>query len=183
MKPLSWIVLLFSIEATCFAQAPDPDAQASKFTLSSSAIGKDNVLPPEFTGDGAGISPPLKWTKGPAGTKSYAVIMHHIDREGLVKWYWTLWDIPPSVTELPKNSKKIGTLGTNEMNRDLAYAPPHSKGPGTRTYVITVYALLAVPKLDVPAWRVNRAVLLTAMKGLILDQAELKVTHTSKGNP
>lgn len=157
-------------------------SRPSKMTLTSPAVKSDGVLPTEFTGDGDGISPPLRWSKGPVGTKSYAVIMHHIDRAGVAKWYWTVWNIPASVTSLPKDSRKIGVLGTNGINRELAYAPPHSKGPGRKEYTITVYALAGEPKIDQPAYRVNREVLLAAMKGLILDSAELKVSHDSKGS-
>jgi Raf kinase inhibitor-like YbhB/YbcL family protein len=141
-------------------------------------MGTDNVFPKEFTGDGAGISPPLSWKKGPEGTKSYAVIMHHVDREGKTKWYWTLWDIPAEVTSLPKNSTKIGTIGSNEMSRVPGYGPPNSKGPGTKVYTITIYALSDKPTFAVPAYRVNREVLLDAMKRLILDTSELKVSHS-----
>lgn len=156
-----------------------PDA--SKMTLRSPAVKSDGVLPTEFTGDGVGISPPLEWSKGPAGTKSYAIVMHHIDREGVAKWYWTLWNIPATVTSLPKDSRRIGVLGTNGINRELAYAPPHSKGPGKKEYTITVYAVSDTLKLDHPANRVDREVLLRAIKGLVLDSAELKVSHDSKG--
>ena len=43
---------------------------------------------------GENVSPALSWTNPPEGTKSYTVIMHHIDPEGKTKWYWTLYNIP-----------------------------------------------------------------------------------------
>jgi phosphatidylethanolamine-binding protein (PEBP) family uncharacterized protein len=82
---------------------------------------------------------------------------------------------------LPKNVQGVGTLGNNSVNRRLGYAPPHSKGPGAKTYVLTVYALSAPIQLSVPPAEVNREVLLTAMKDLILDSAELKVTYDRTG--
>jgi len=57
------------------------------FQLRSPAFIDGGVLPIEFTGDGEGISPPLAWTAGPPGTKGYALIMSHVDREGRTKWY------------------------------------------------------------------------------------------------
>ena len=35
-----------------------------------------------YTGDGTGVTPPLEWSGAPAGTKSYALIMHHTDAQG-----------------------------------------------------------------------------------------------------
>jgi Raf kinase inhibitor-like YbhB/YbcL family protein len=42
------------------------------------------------------ISPPFSWTPGPAGTKSYAIMMHHMQAP-----HWMMWDIPADVTSLP----------------------------------------------------------------------------------
>ena len=97
--------------------------------------------------------------------------------EGITKWYWTLYNIPASVTNLPKNVKDIGTLGNNSVNGQVGYAPPHSKGPGQKTYVLTVYALSAPMQISMPPAEVNREVLLAAMKNHILASAELKVVY------
>jgi Raf kinase inhibitor-like YbhB/YbcL family protein len=148
------------------------------FVLRSPAVAEGGALPVEFTGDGAGVSPPLAWSGAPAETRSYAVIMHHLDPEGQTKWYWTLYNIPAEVRSLPKDVQDIGVLGNNSVNRRLGYAPPHSKGPGAKTYVLTVYALAAPLQISVPPAGVNREVLLAAMKQIILNSAELKVICT-----
>ena len=44
-------------------------------------------------------SPQLSWSKGPENTKSYALMCHDID-VGII--YWTVYNIPASVTELPE---------------------------------------------------------------------------------
>ena len=131
----------------------------------------------EFTGDGNSSTLPLEWTGAPPETKSYAVIMHHIDPQGLTKWYWTLYNIPSNVCSLPKNAQGIGILGNNSVNHKTGYAPPHSKGPGPKTYIVTIYALSDPVQISVPASDVNRNVLLNAMKDLVLDSAELKFTY------
>ena len=127
--------------------------QNGSFVLRSSEVTDGGTLPVEFTGDGASATLPLEWSGAPAGTKSYALIMHHIDPQGVVKWYWTLYNIPADVLSLPKNVKSVGTLGNNSVNRSREYAPPHSKGPGPKTYIYTVYALSAPPQLTVPPSR------------------------------
>ena len=156
--------------------------QNGSFVLRSSEVTDGGTLPVEFTGDGASATLPLEWSGAPAGTKSYALIMHHIDPQGVVKWYWTLYDIPADVLSLPKNVKGVGTLGNNSVNRRREYAPPHSKGPGPKTYIYTVYALSAPPRITVAPSEVNREVLLAAMKDKILASAELSVVYTRSGS-
>ncbi|MCX6956725.1 MAG: YHYH protein [Verrucomicrobia bacterium] len=161
------------------AEVPPPHTGA--MVLRSPVVGADHVLPVEFTGDGASATPPLEWSGVPAGTKALAVIMHHLDPEGMTKWYWTLYNIPADVTGLSKNTQGIGTLGNNSVNRRVGFAPPHSKGPGEKTYVLTVYALSAPLKIDTAPAETNRAGLLNAMRGLVLDSAELRVTYKRSG--
>ena len=150
---------------------------SGQFVLRSSAVINGGALPVEFTGDGNSSTLPLEWTGAPPETKSYAVIMHHIDPQGLTKWYWTIYNIPPDVHSLPKNAQGIGTLGNNSVNHKTGYAPPHSKGPGPKTYILTVYALSAPVQISAPPSQVSRNVLLNAMKDLVLDSAELKFTY------
>ena len=59
----------------------------------------------------------------------------------------------------------IGTLGNNSVNHKTGYAPPHSKGPGPKTYILTVYALSAPVQISVPPSEVNRKVLLDRHEG------------------
>jgi phosphatidylethanolamine-binding protein (PEBP) family uncharacterized protein len=156
--------------------------RSGNFTLRSPAVADGGALPVEFTGDGASSTLPLEWTGAPAGTKSFAVIMHHIDPEGKAKWYWTLYNIPADVHGLPKNVQGVGTLGNNGINRRVGYAPPHSKGPGAKSYILTAYALSAPVEISAAPSEVNREVLLAAMKDRILDSAELKVVYTRNGS-
>jgi hypothetical protein len=159
-----------------------PDASQPRsdtgFVLRSPVITNGGAIPREFTGDGEGISPPLQWSGAPAGTKSYALIMHHIPGPGEVKWYWTVWNMPADVHSLEKGSKTTGVLGNNSVGRPrIGYAPPHSKGPGAKTYILTLYALSSEPKLSVPPEQVSRQVLLDAIKGITLGSTELKFTY------
>ena len=155
-----------------------PTASMSGFSLRSPEVVDGGQLPKEYTGDGAAATLPLEWVGAPEGTKSFAVVMHHIDPEGRAKWYWILYNLPASTQSLPKNVSGLGTLGNNSVNGRTAYAPPHSKGPGAKTYIYTLYALSAPVKLDVPPAQVRREVLLAAMKDSVLATAELRVVYT-----
>ena len=148
------------------------------FTLVSPDVTEGGALPKEFTCDGASATLPLSWSGVPEGTKSFAVVMHHIPGPGDSHWYWVLYNIPANVTSLEKNTSGIGTLGNNSVNGETKYAPPCSKGPGEKLYTYTVYALSAKPILSVPASEVSRDVLLDAIKDITLASATLNVTYT-----
>lgn len=155
--------------------------RSGNLVLSSPVVKDGGALPAEFTGDGAGVSPPLEWRGAPAGTKSFAVVMDHLAPGNEMKCYWTMWDIPASVTSLSKNARDIGKLGAGFRGQS-GYEPPHSQGPGLKTYIVHVYALSSPAQLDRPQREVTREVLLTAIKDTILDSAELKVTYTRPGS-
>ena len=164
--------------ATTSAPVTSSPGAGSGFVLRSPEVEEGGTLPKEFTGDGRGATLPLEWSGAPAGTRSFAVIMHHVPGPGTTKWYWVLYNIPAAVSSLPKNVTGIGTLGNNSVNDQVGYAPPHSKGPGAKKYTYTVYALSAPPKINVPAEEVSRDVLLAALKDSILASAELNVIYT-----
>ncbi len=154
--------------------------QIGTFVLRSPAVADGGALPTEYTGDGAGSTLPLEWAGAPAGTKSYSLIMHHLDREGKTKWYWTLYNIPADVTHLDKNGRGIGTLGAS-FKGQIGYEPPHSQGPGAKTYVLTLYALSAAPQLNIAGSPVTGEVLSLAIKGLVLASTDLSVVYSREG--
>ena len=149
------------------------------FVLSSPAV-TDGRLPTEYTCDGASATLPLLWSGVPAGTKSLALIMHHVAGPDDIHWYWVLYNLPASLNSLDKNTSGTGTLGTNSVNKNMAYTPPCSKGPGDKLYTLTLYALSAEPQFSVPAGQVNRDVLLQAIQSVTIDSAELQVTYARK---
>ncbi|VGO21066.1 YbhB/YbcL family Raf kinase inhibitor-like protein [Pontiella sulfatireligans] len=171
---------LFVSTATA-KQVKMPQAKkVGSFQLTSPAVEDGGMLPVDFTGDGAAATLPLNWSGAPEGTKSFAVIMHHIAPDQ-TKWYWILYNIPATTTALPRNAPGgVGMLGNNSVNGRTEYAPPHSKGPGPKTYIYTVYALSAPVSVSVAPEKVNRDVLLTAMKGKILATAELETVYERK---
>jgi phosphatidylethanolamine-binding protein (PEBP) family uncharacterized protein len=142
-------------------------------TVTSPAIGADGNLPVEFTCDGASASPPLEWQAGPPGTKSYAITLWH-EAPDQVKSYWVVYGIPGNSTQLAKNSRNVGTTGLNDKNR-AEYDPMCSKGPGVKTYHVTVYALSAVPTLRANA--ATRDALLEAIKEITLAEGTLTYTY------
>jgi hypothetical protein len=149
------------------------------FLLNSPAFTHHGALPAEFTGDGDGVSPPLKWSNVPPGTKCFALhLWHKPNASGEeVKSYWVITNIPAAVTSLEKNSREVGVIGLNDKKRN-GYDPMNSKGPGVKEYHITMYALSAEPRLA--ADRFNRAELLEAIKDITLAESTLSYTYERK---
>lgn len=74
------------------------------FALTSTAFKEGEEIPLKYKCDkvnpmGMNQSPPLSWGPGPAGTKSYAIVMMHLPTPE----HWVIWDIPANVLSLPEN--------------------------------------------------------------------------------
>jgi len=155
------------------------DPNLPKLIVSSSAIQANGFLGQEYTCDGASSSPALAWTDAPAGTKCFAVNVWHTPGPGDTKSYWVLYNIPAQVTSLDKNTTGVGTLGLNDKRR-LAYDPMCSKGPGVKTYHVTVFAL--AEELTLKPDQANRAQLLTAIKDITLAAGTLDFQYERQRN-
>ena len=166
--------------ATCvtFAGHSTASAATSSFTVAIPSA-PAGTLPVTYTCDGQGISPALKWSNAPKGTKGYAIVMDHVPPDGGHHWYLLDWGIPAKTRSLAAGATTVGYLGGNSVNREIGYAPPCSQGPGTKTYTITVYALSGTPKLPKKSTAaVTRDQLLSAISGITLSKAVLDVTYS-----
>jgi Raf kinase inhibitor-like YbhB/YbcL family protein len=143
----------------CAAQAQAP----SRFTLTSPNIanGKnisDAQVFNSFGCSGQNVSPALSWSDAPAGTKSFALLVHDPDAPtGSGWWHWIVYDIPPDATSLPAGAgdpKKHLMPGATMQGRTdfgtLGYGGPCPPPGKPHHYHFRLYAL-KVAKLDVPA--------------------------------
>ena len=159
------------------ASKSKPGAPQGEIVVTSAAVGDDGRLLPEFTCDGEGISPPITWRDGPEGTKEYALLLWH-EAPDRLKCYWVVHGIPADVTELSKGDPAVGTIGLNDKGR-AEYDPMCSRGPGVKTYHVTLYALSAKAKL--PAGGATREQLLAAIRGLTLAEGTLTFDYEREG--
>jgi Raf kinase inhibitor-like YbhB/YbcL family protein len=169
MKPMAWTVhawlVLVALAATIIFAAGSPAAMESamaKFALTSKDLSEGGTIANaqvfnEFGCKGSNVSPALAWSGAPAGTQSFALLMHDPDAPtGSGWWHWIVYNIPPGTTALPAGAgdPKKGNLpagavqGRNDYG-DVGYGGP-CPPPGTpHHYNLTLYAL-KVAKLEVP---------------------------------
>jgi Raf kinase inhibitor-like YbhB/YbcL family protein len=156
----------FSLAAALMlAVAGSASAQgAGHFSLTSPDLKPGGTIPTRNVANimgcpGQNVSPALKWSGAPAGTKSFVVTTYDPDAPtGSGFWHWVVYNIPASTTSLPAGAgdPKSGTLpaGATQGNTDLAQpgylGPCPPAGDKPHRYIFTVYALKTA-KLDVPA--------------------------------
>ena len=135
------------------AQTAAPAARPAGFRVTSPTF--RGTLPSQhvykgFGCDGGNVSPAVSWSGAPAGTKSFAVTIYDPDApSGSGWWHWTVFDIPPTATNLAAgagNPEGKGLpAGAMQGRTDFgsngfggACPPP---GDRPHRYILTVYAL------------------------------------------
>jgi len=127
------------------------------FVLSSIAV-KNNVLLASYKCEpkvkGVENSIPLSWKHVPEGTKSLAIVMYHYPKKANkteINSYLLLWDIDPSIHEIPYSMADKGSwyMGANKDGNAISYTSPCSHGKSKHEYIIALYALSATPP-DLP---------------------------------
>jgi Raf kinase inhibitor-like YbhB/YbcL family protein len=136
---------------------------SGKFALVSPDIGQGKTIAADqvysgFGCKGKNLSPALFWSGAPAGTKSFALMVHDPDAPtGSGFWHWIVYNIPADATSIPAEAgdpKKRGLpAGAVQARNDFGTAgyggpcPPPGK---PHHYHFRLFAL-KVAKLDVPA--------------------------------
>jgi phosphatidylethanolamine-binding protein (PEBP) family uncharacterized protein len=174
-----------TISSVEFSAVDSLNVSSGTFTLLSSTFTNNGELPKEYTCNGASASPPVNWINPPVATKSFVLIMHTIvgptpdkPTQNDTHTYIILYNIPPTITSIPKSVSGIGLFGINTVNGKTSYTPPCSQGPGAKLYTLTVYALSAEPVLTVAQTAVTRDIMLAAISKTTLAQAAINVTYT-----
>ncbi len=154
---------------------------ATTLQIRSPVMQNGGMLPMTYTCDGDSIPPPIEWSGAPAGTRSFALIMHHIPGPGDSHWYWVRYNLAATQLSLSSTESAVGFTGTNSVNGTQSYAPPCSQGSGVKWYIVTIYALSEPPPLSNPTVadpsQVDRATLLQAIEPMTLASAELSVRY------
>ena len=137
--------------------------------LTSSAFENNQSIPTKYTCDADDINPPLLISDAPKDAQSLVLIVDDPDAPAGDWVHWTLWNINPTTTEIPKNSTPDGaTEGMTDFGRTGWGGPcPHS---GTHHYQFKLYALDTMLNLQTSA---KKKEVELAMDGHILEQTQL----------
>ena len=128
---------------------------ASPDVASGAKISEDHVFS-GFGCSGKNVSPALKWSGAPAGTKSFALMIYDPDAPtGSGFWHWVMFDIPPTTTELPAGAgdPKAGKTPSGAVQSRTDFGVPGYGGPcppqgdAPHHYHFMLFAV-DVPKLD-----------------------------------
>jgi Raf kinase inhibitor-like YbhB/YbcL family protein len=151
--------------------------------VSSPAFSYNEMLPVQYTADGAGVSPPLEWRCVPGDAQAVVLLLEDADSptaQPLV--HAIVWDLPGADGSLPE-----GALPTHRRDADTdamgknsylapTYLPPDPPpGHGAHRYVFQIFALDIAPRFDQPP---GRTVLLERIrdhviaKGLLIARYE-----------
>ena len=148
-------------------------------TVESPAFGQGQPIPDKFAADYENISPPLQWSPGPAGTKSYAIMMEDPDAaENPPFVHWIMYNIPADITRLDKGVPpepqvelpKGALQGKNDRGAVGYFGPKPPPEDPPHHYHFQVFALDKVLELPFGA---SRAELLAAMEGHVLASGDL----------
>jgi Raf kinase inhibitor-like YbhB/YbcL family protein len=151
--------------------------------ITSDAFLEGEEMPTKYTCDGDDLSPGLRWSDIPPNTKSLALICEDPDAPSGTFTHWVLFDLPPTVTELPEGVSTAKRLangavqGQNDFNR-VGYGgpcpPPNDSG---HRYYFRIYALDIELQLQGGARRED---VVPAMVGHVLATGHLMGTYKRK---
>jgi hypothetical protein len=169
MRLLEWstrvsLAALALAATTLLAAAPAAQETGvmPKFTLTSTDFTEGDTLANtqvfnEFGCKGGNVSPALAWSGAPAGTQSFALLMHDPDAPtGSGWWHWVVYNIPAATGSLPAGAgdakKGLMPKGAVQGRTDygsVGYGGPCPPPGKPHHYNFRLYAL-KVPKLEVP---------------------------------
>lgn len=142
-------------------------------TLSFPANGR---IPARFThADGEDLSPLLRWSRVPEGTREIVVLCEDPDAEGDDPFvHWVVYGIAPDRASLAEGIRQGVVLGENTSHECAWRGPSPPPGHGVHHYHFQVFALDTPLRLPPGA---NRDMLVGAMRGHVLAAGEVVGTY------
>jgi len=161
-----------------------PARMSARLYVTSPAFTSGKTLGERYTQDGANMSPPLAWTKGPPGTQSFVIFAEDsgVNRNEPIV-HWIVYNIPSNVLRIPQEMPADSTLangamqGTNTMGK-TSYVGPKPPSGETHPYHFQVFALST--RLDIDPANADRTAVLSAMKGRVLASGDVVGNYTGR---
>ena len=166
--------ILFSCVIGFHIGAIGKEGYAMNLDIKSTAFGEGDLIPKQYTCDGADVSPQLSWSQPPEGTGSMVLICDDPDAPMGTWVHWVLYGLSPDTLEIseniPDDKEVLGGAkhGVNDFHK-YGYGGPCPPG-GTHRYFFKLYAVNTVVDLDPGA---TKDEVLDAIKGHVLAQGQL----------
>lgn len=143
-------------------------------TLSSGAFKSGDVIPMQYSCEGANVSPPLSWRGLPDGTQSLALILDDPDAPRGLFTHWIIYNLPPDLDGLPEDAANhlisVASHGRNDFGQRSYGGPCPPRGDEPHRYFFRLYALDSQIELMSGA---PRPQVLDAIRDHVLERAEL----------
>ena len=119
------------------------------FSLTSEDLADGERMGDRFTAIHENLSPGLRWSGAPAGTRSFVVSCFDPDAPTPSGWWhWTVQDLDVSVTSLPRGTGESDLRlegaafhAANDSGSHAWFGPYPPDGDGDHRYVFAVHAL------------------------------------------
>ncbi|QPQ54486.1 YbhB/YbcL family Raf kinase inhibitor-like protein [Allosphingosinicella flava] len=155
----------------------------SYIDLASPAFANGAALPPRFTADGAGLSPPLVWGEVPPDTKSLALIVEDFDAPSPHPFvHAIIWGMASDAHRLGEGDIVAdgdgggeGDVGRNSYLREGWLPPDPPYGHGLHHYAFQLFALSGAHD---PGPSPGRNAFLDAIRGHVIAAGLLIGTYT-----
>lgn len=178
MRGIILCAALLAVPGIALAQTPPP----TPMVLTSSSFTDGGVIPDKYTQaapGGAPVSPALAWTNAPAGTQSFALIMHDPDtapgKSSADILHWMAFNIPATATALSEGVPNAAQLPDGTVQPNARNGKPGFMGPGARGayhhYTIELFALDTKLNLSPEA---TRSDVMAAMDGHVIGKTALE---------
>src|SRR5579863_240299 len=73
------------------------------FELTSTVLREGQPIPRKYSGEGANVSPPLKWSEPPPHAKHFALLCEDPDAPRGTFTHWILFNLPGEARELSED--------------------------------------------------------------------------------
>lgn len=129
--------------------SPAPVVRPSRsLQLSSPVFSSGVTIPRQYTCDGQDLSPPVRWSGVPRGTRELVLLMRDPDAPGGTFTHWALAGIAPSTRSLGAGKSPPGAIEGRNGFGTLGYRGPcPPRGARPHRYVLTLSALARPARL------------------------------------
>jgi Raf kinase inhibitor-like YbhB/YbcL family protein len=143
--------------------------------VTSPAFGYNEPIPPQYTADGEGLSPPFEWRCVPMNAEAVVVLVEDADSPtSRPQVHAIMWDLPGTDASLPEGALQDKRCAANDALAATWLPPDPPPGHGTHRYVFQVFALDDVPRFES---RPGRTALLDKIKGHVIAKGLLIGTY------